>query len=796
MEYPYQDRTKSISERVQDLLTRMTIDEKIAQMHAFWLILSEDGHHQMRSNDEFTRSSDPGRLQRLLGYGLGQITRPLGSHGVDARQGVRALNRLQQFLCQETRLGIPAISHEECLNGLMARGATMFPSALAYSSTWNPELIQQVGETIGREARSVGCHQGLAPVLDVSRDVRWGRTEETFGEDPYLVGVLATRYVRGLQGPNRDFLATLKHFAGHSFSEGGRNHAPVHLGWRELNDFFLLPFEMAVKQANSGSVMPAYHDIDNVPCHSSRHLLTEVLRDQWGFDGVVVADYVGISLLYRDHGVAADPAEAAALAFNAGLDIELPGEDCAVHLKTALERGHITVDKIDEIVGRVLTEKFRLGLFEHPYADEQKISLRAPEALEVACEVARQSIVILENNGILPLEPSQPKRIALIGPTAADPMALLSGYSFPVHLILNDITETADDIVTPLTAFRAKFGAANVSYAQGCSILEQRRAGAPVFPGDVTNTGANLDRTSPVLQRLDLIPEAVTNARNSDVAIVCVGDLAGLFQTGTVGEGSDTESLVLPGVQQQLLEAVVATGTPTIVIITGGRPYNIGGLESRVAAFVIAFSGGQRGGQALADVLTGQAEPTGRLTVSVPKSAGAMPYFYNHKLKSSGTPIALHFGSRYPFGYGLSYTRFEYRNLKFARDPVEIETGEIVLSFTLTNTGERTGTEVPQLYIRDCLASVVRPVKELRACSRVTLRPGQTAELTFRVPVDMLSFTGPSGHRIIEPGVFELQVGASSADIRLRTEITVTGQTRVLRREWRMESSCDIKQKE
>jgi beta-glucosidase len=792
MDSPYQDRTKSIAERVKDLLHRMTIDEKIAQIHAFWLILSEDGNHQMRSNDEFTRSSDPGRLQRLLGYGLGQITRPLGSHGVDARQGVRALNRLQQFLCQETRLGIPAISHEECLNGLMARGATMFPSALAYSSTWNPDLIQKVGETIGREARSVGCHQGLAPVLDVSRDVRWGRTEETFGEDPYLVGVLATRYVRGLQGPNRDFLATLKHFAGHSFSEGARNHAPVHLGYRELNDIFLLPFEMAIKQANAGSVMPAYHDIDNVPSHSSRHLLTEVLRDQWGFDGLVVADYVGVSLLYRDHGVAADPAEAAALAFNAGLDIELPGEDCAVHLKTALERGQITIEKIDEIVRRVLTEKFRLGLFEHPYANEEKIALRTSEALEVACEVARQSIVILENNGILPLEPSRPKRIALIGPTAADPMALLSGYSFPVHLIINDMTETADDIVTPLAAFRERFGAANVSYAQGCPILEQRRAGAPVFPGDFTNTGANLDRTSPVSQRLDLIPSAVTNAGNADVAIVCVGDLAGLFQTGTVGEGSDTDSLALPGVQQQLLEAVVGTGTPTIVIITGGRPYNIGGLESRVAALVIAFAGGQRGGQALVDVLSGHAEPTGRLTVSVPKSGGAMPYFYNHKLKSSGTPIALHFGSRYPFGYGLSYTRFEYRNLQLAPDRIEIETGEIVLSFTLTNTGERTGTEVPQLYIRDCLASVVRPVKELRAFSRVTLGPGQTAEVTFRVPVDMLNFTGLSGQRIIEPGVFELQVGASSADIRLRTEVTVTGQTRVLGREWRMESSAEV----
>jgi hypothetical protein len=293
-----------------------------------------------------------------------------------------------------------------------------------------------------------------------------------------------------------------------------------------------------------------------------------------------------------------------------------------------------------------------------------------------------------------------------------------------------------------------------------------------------------------VSQRLDLIPFAAANAKSADVAVVCVGDLAGLFQTGTVGEGSDTDSLALPGVQQRLVEAVVATGTPTVVVITGGRPYNLGGLESRVAALVIAFSGGQRGGQGLVDVLTGQVEPTGRLTVSVPKSAGAMPYYYNHKLKSSGTPIALHFGARYPFGHGLSYTRFEYRDLKLAQNQIDIETGEIVLSFTLNNAGERTGTEIPQLYIRDCLASLVRPVKELRAFGRVTLQPGQTAEITFRVPVDILNFTGPAGQRTIEPGVFELQVGASSADIRLRTEVTVTGQTRVLGRDWRMESSC------
>jgi len=318
MAEPYQDPKRSVPERAKDLLARMTVDEKIAQMHALWLILSEDGRHRPRQ-DDFTGGTDPEVVKKSLGHGLGQISRPLGSHGVDARQGVRALNRLQKFLREETRLGIPAMSHEECLVGLMARGATMFPSALAYSATWNPDLIERAARAIGGEVRSVGCHQGLAPVLDVSRDVRWGRTEETLGEDPYLVGVLGTRFVRGLQGEKRDLLATLKHYAGHSFSEGARNHGPVHLGWRELNDTFLLPFEMAVKQAHAGSVMPAYHDIDNESCHASRHLLTEVLREEWGFDGLIVADYIGISLLYQHHNLAKDPAAAAAMAFAAGL---------------------------------------------------------------------------------------------------------------------------------------------------------------------------------------------------------------------------------------------------------------------------------------------------------------------------------------------------------------------------------------------------------------------------------------------------------------------------------------------
>lgn len=789
MTFAYKDPSQSVEARVADLIGRMTLDEKIAQMHAVWLILKEDGKHHVRTDDPFIGGTDPEQLLDLLRPGLGQITRPLGTRSVDPAEGVRALNRLQKFLVEETRLGIPAMSHEECLSGMMARGGTLFPSSLAYGATWNPALIEEVGRLIGDEVRSLGGHQGLAPVLDVARDARWGRTEETFGEDPYLVGVMATRYVRGMQGEKRDFLATLKHYAGHSFSEGGRNHAPIHLGWRELNDIFLLPFEMAVKQANAGSVMPAYHDIDNEPSHASHHLLTKVLREDWGFDGLVVADYIGVSLLYQHHGLAANQAEAAALSFNAGLDIELPGEDCAVHLKEALDRGLISVEKIDEIVRRVLTEKFRLGIFEKPYADETAIRLQTPEAIAVAREVAEQSVTILSNNGILPL--AKDKKVALIGPAADDPLSLLGDYSFPVHLILSDANESAAQVVTPRMAMQAAAGNANLIYARGCNILDERKAGAPVFPGDVDDS-TSVTQASSLSTRTDMIADAVEAAKAADVAIVCVGDLSGIFQTGTVGEGSDADTLDLPGVQQQLLEAVVATGTPVVVVVSSGRPYTLGGLEDQVAAQVWTFFAGQEGGNAFHDVLTGKVEPSGRLTLSVPKSVGASPYFYNHKLKSSGTPIARHFGSRYPFGHGLSYTSFAFEDVKLAADKVDVETGDIVLSFTVKNTGNRKGFAVPQLYVRDVLATVVRPVKELKAFGRIELKPGESKRVTFTVPVDMLCFTGSEGYRIVEPGEHELQIGASSADILLRAKVEVTGKTRVLPKIWRMESRCDI----
>jgi len=784
----YKDAGRPVHERVADLLARMTPEEKFAQMHAYWLILDEQGNHRERSDlsDEFAGVSEQAALSERLKLGVGQITRPLGTHIVEARKGVRAANRLQRMMMEETRLGIPALFHEECLVGLLCKDATLFPSSLNYGSTWDPDVVMRAAQQIGKEARSVGCQQGLAPVLDVSRDVRWGRTEETFGEDPWLVGVMATAYVNGLQGDKRDLLATLKHYVGHSFSEGARNHAPVHLGFSELNDTFLLPFEMAVKLANAGSVMPAYHDIDNQPGHSDHFLLTTVLREQWGFDGIVVADYGGVSLLHQHHGIAHDAAESAALAFNAGLDVELPKDDCARHLADAVDRGLISMTQIDAIVTRVLREKFRLGLFEHPYVDESGIDLQSDETRQVAREVASRSLTLLENNGILPL--SGRPRIAVVGPTADDPLALLSGYSFPVHLIISDMLEETAQVTTPLQALTHYLGESQVQYAKGCHIIEKRMAGAPVFPGD--SSGKPMQQ-SPVSTDTSLIPHAVRVANDSDLVVACVGDLAGLFQSGTVGEGSDTDSLNLPGVQQQLLEALVATGKPVVVVMTGGRPYNLQGLEDRVAALMMAWAPGQEGGWAIADVLTGRAEPQGRLVVSVPKSAGAMPFYYNHKLKSGGTPFAFHFGARYPFGFGLGWTTFSWGSARVAHSKVPVD-GEVTLSIEVTNSGERSGSEVVQVYVRDKVASQVRPLQELKAFQRVTLSPGASATLTFTLPVDLFNFTRRDGKRVVEPGEFELQIGASSADIREVVTVEATGETRILPGAWRMLSHCVV----
>ncbi|MFA0439943.1 glycoside hydrolase family 3 N-terminal domain-containing protein [Vibrio sp. 10N.286.49.B1] len=775
----YKDSTATNSQRVADLLGRMTTDEKLAQLGAQWLILDENGAHQDRELEMASQHSRKSIKERLK-HGLGQITRPLGTHVTSPQQGVAALNELQRYLVEETRLGIPAISHEECLVGLMSKDATLYPSSLNFGHTWNPELIEEMAADIGRQVKAVGAHQGLAPVLDVSRDVRWGRTEETLGEDPYHVGIMATSYVKGLQGERREILATLKHYVGHSFSEGARNHAPVHLGFKELNDTFMLPFEMAVKLANASSIMPAYHDIDGEPCHSSEYLLTDVLRHQWGFDGLIVADYGGVDLLRAHHAVATNEAEAAALAFNAGLDIELPDDACVTHLKTALDNKLISHEKLDEIVTRILTKKFELGLFERPYCPLPTELLSNETSKSLAYKVASESIVLLKNDGTLPLERNN--KVAIIGATTDDQLALLGGYSFPVHLILSSMESDEKVAKTLKEALGERFK--DTFFTKGCEILTERHANAPVFPGDVDLALSQI-QTSPISMDTSMLSDVDAQLAMADTAIVCVGDLAGLFQTGTVGEGSDVDSLDLPGVQQAVIDRALDSGKPVVVVVTGGRPYNLGRAEHEAAAILYGWAPGQEGADAIADIITGKVNPSGKLTISIPKSVGAVPYYYNHKLKSGGTPIAYHFGSQFNFGFGLSYTTFDYSDFKLVKSCVE-QNDTIEVQCTLTNVGDVAGDEVVQLYVRDVYSSLVRPVRELKGFVKTAFEPGESKTITFSLPVDLLNFTNNKHQRIVEPGDFDIMIGRSSDDIVFKETVTVTGQVRVLPQQWRM----------
>ncbi len=776
--------------RARELVGKMTAKEKVAQLCSVWLRIEEDGSFSFReARDGFIKDSS-GKAETILAHGIGQITRPLGTRPVDARSGVRGLNRIQKYLVEGTRLKIPALAHEECLPGLMAKGATLFPAAINYGSLWDEELMSRVAKAIGEELYCVGSRQGLSPVLDVSRDARWGRTEETFGEDPYLAGCLAVAYVRGLQGKDRRVLATLKHFAGHAFSEGGRNHAPVRIGERELNDTFLLPFEMAVKLARAGSVMPAYHDIDGEPCSCSRHYITEVLRESWGFDGIVVSDYEAVRLLFAHHGVARDEAEAATLALKAGMDMELPGFTCfRTGVEEALARGILQMNTVDEAVTRVLVEKSRLGLFENPYAEEGAIALNTEEHRQIAAEAAARSIILLKNDGILPLRDEG--TTVLIGPLADDQLAVFCGYSFPVHLIrAQGIIDTATRYAkTFRQALTERAVASTILFSKGCDIFTERLLEAPVFPSDA---GAEKGQKKiPISYDESGFADAQAVAASADRIIVAVGDLSGLFLTGTVGEGSDASSLTLPGVQQKLVDSLLSLGKPTVIVMLNGRPYNLGDAFSRANAVVEAWLPGQEGATALAGILFGDINPGGRLPVSFPKTAGAMPYFYNHKLKSAGSPVQPEFGAVFPFGYGLSYTTFEYADFRVKSRKVRID-GQVEASCIVRNTGQRAGDEVVQLYVRDLLATLVRPIKELKGFKRVVLSPGQRVRVVFSLPVDVLAFTVHGTTRRVEPGEFELMIGRSSEDILFRQTIEVVGEPRDLPAEWRMRTEAFV----
>ncbi|WP_319477685.1 glycoside hydrolase family 3 N-terminal domain-containing protein [Marispirochaeta aestuarii] len=773
--------------QAENLLRKMTVEEKIAQLCSIWLLLENDGRLGVRTLEGLRMGQSAIDPFKEMKNGIGQITRPLGTKPVPPIEGVRLVNRVQKFLKEETRLGIPALPHEECLAGLMAQGATCFPAGINNGALWDPELVEEIGRAIGDELYSVGSRQGLSPVLDVARDARWGRTEESCGEDPYLVGCTASAYVRGLQGPDGRLVATLKHFVGHSFSEGGRNHAPVRIGRRELADTFLLPFEMAVKLAGASSVMPAYHDIDGVPLHQSYEYLTRILRDEWGFQGTIVSDYEGISQLHTDHRTQGDYSSTAAAALSAGVDVELPGSTVyRKSLRKALEEGKLEMAVLDQAVKRVLTQKFRLGLFDNPWADEGALQLNTPEHRSLAREAAAKSMVLLKNDGILPLK--KDTKLALIGPLADDPLGMYSGYSFPVHLIISGIEDGGKNLPSLKQELDQRVESPLI-YSRGCDILTRRSRDSAVFPGDVAAEG-NVQKTF-ISRDTSKIEEAVTAAGKADTIVLALGDLAGLFLSGTVGEGSDTSSLELPGVQARLLDAVLNTGKPVIIVCISGRPYNLGRGVHEAAAILQAWLPGQEGPAAISDALFGKVNPGGKLPVSIPRKAGAMPFFYNYKMKSAGMPIQPDFGAEYPFGFGLSYTSFELSDFSVQDEAVPTD-GEVVMVCRLKNTGKLKGDQVVQLYVRDLYASTVRPVMELKAFKRVSLAPGEITRLTFRVPCDMLSFTGLDHRRIVEPGDFEFILGTSCRDIAYRHRISLYGETRYPGKYWSMESAVEI----
>ena len=734
------------SPRVAALVAEMTIEQKVAQLVGFWV---DQGDEVVAPMAGEMAASD--RYEQASAHGLGHLTRVYGTRPVDAAERARWLWEQQRRLRAASGHGIGAIVHEESLTGLAAWKAATFPTPLAWGAAFDPELVERMGRLIGGTMRELGVHQTLAPVLDVIRDPRWGRVDECISEDPYVVGTIATAYVRGIQ--DAGVHATLKHFVGYSASQAGRNHAPVHAGPRELADVFLPPFEMAVRDGGVRSVMNSYTDIDGIPVASDPRLLTDLLRGEWGFDGVVVSDYFAVAFLETMHAVAADRTEAARLALTAGIDVELPSGDAyAAPLRAGLRDGRIDEALVDRALVRVLAQKEELGLLDpDDSAPPTAVDLDSPAHRTVARELAERSLVLLANDGTLPL--NRPGRVAVIGPNGHDASALMGCYSFANHVLAHHPgTPYGFAIPTVAEALRTELPEAAIVSVTGCDVEGEDRSGF----------GA-----------------AVDAAASADVAIVVVGDRAGLFGRGTVGEGNDAESLELPGVQRGLVEAVVATGTPVVLVVLTGRPYALawaldGAPGTTPAAVLQAFFPGEEGGTAIARVLSGTVAPSGRLPVSLPRSAGAQPFSYLHPIlggdsevtSADSTPVR-------PFGFGLGYTTFARTDLSA---PAEVTAGATLpVSVTVTNMGAQAGTEIVQLYARDVHASVVRPVAQLLGYARVTLDAAASAVVRFEVPTARLAFTGRSGERIVEPGRVDLWVGASVADRETVATVVLTG---------------------
>jgi len=759
-----QDATPTTTTRVDEIIAQMTVEEKIAQLYGVWVGASDSGGDVAPHQHDVEEVVD---LEALLPRGLGQLTRSFGTKPVDAATAALSLARTQERIREASRFGIPALAHEECLAGFAAWGATAYPVPLSWGATFDPDLVREVGERIGADMASVGVHQGLAPVLDVVRDARWGRVEETIGEDPTLVGTIATAYVQGVESAG--VVATLKHFVGYSASRAGRNLAPVSIGRRELNDVLLPPFEMAVRDGGVRSVMNSYTDLDGVPTAADRTLLTVLLRDEWGFDGTVVADYFSIAFLKLLHGVADTWVDAAAQALEAGIDVELPTvKTFGDALVRAVEEGAVAENLIDTALRRVLAQKDELGLLDpdwsavppalagadlsDPEALRGTIDLDPPRNRDLARRVADEAIVLVRNDGTLPL--AAPASIAVVGPNATDPYAMLGCYSFPTHVVTQHPgVEMGIEIPTLLDAIRAEFPSATVAHA----------AGTTVDGGETDGLAA-----------------AAELAASADVVILALGDRAGLFGRGTSGEGCDVATLTLPGAQQQLVDAVLDTGTPAVLVLLAGRPYALGRATQEAAGIVEAFFAGEEGATSVAGVLSGRVNPSGHLPVSIPVDPGAQPTTYLASPLARRTEVSnIDPSPAFPFGHGLSYSTFSWSDAAASADRITTD-GTVPVSVTVTNTSDRAGAEVVQLYLSDPHAEVARPVQKLIGYARVELAAGASADVVFDVPADLAAYTGRAGRRIVDAGEIVLSAGRSSGDLASSVSVWLEGPTRVV----------------
>ena len=772
----YKQATQPTEARVADLISRMTVEEKVGQLVCplGWEMYTKTGKNSVEPSALFKQKMDAtpiGSFWAVLR--ADPWTQKTLETGLNPELSAKAINALQRYAVEQTRLGIPILFAEECPHGHMAIGTTVFPTSLTAASTWNPSLLYDMGSAIGLEAAAQGSNIGYGPVLDVAREPRWSRMEETFGEDPWLTSVLGTAVVRGMQGDNsadkQHVICTLKHLAAYGVPEGGHNGGPVYAGERLLRSQLLLPFEKAVK-AGAGTVMSSYNSIDGIPCTSNRHLLTDMLRGEWGFKGFVYSDLLSVDGI-AGMGAAANNKEGAVLALKAGLDMDLGGGAFGNNLKKALDEGLITMADLDRAVANVLAMKFNLGLFDNPYVQPKRARevCRSAEHKQLAQKVAEEGTVLLKNDGILPLSRTM-KRIAVIGPNADMPYNQLGDYTAP---------QPREEISTVLDGIRAVAGSnVEVVYERGCAIRD--------------TTSADIPAAVRAAEGADAVVLVVggSSARDFKTKYIATGaatvDESKTLSDMECGEGFDRATLSLLGKQEQLIEAVAKTGKPLVIVYIEGRPLLMNRASEVANALLTAWYPGEQGGKAIASILFGDVNPSGKLPVSIPRSVGQLPVYYSQNIKrdymdEKGAPL-------YPFGYGLSYTQFAYSDLTITPnaepsimplvDPLTVSlsegSGAVRVSLTVKNTGDRSGDEVVQLYLSDRAATVSQPPLQLRAFKKVCLDAGESQRIEFTLGFDELSFINQEMKRVVEPGEFEVLVGASSSDIRLKEHFVVT----------------------